>query len=82
MLVVPALMSLKAQVIDEASFTVKSLIEEVIARLRDPAEIVAKTARKLICELHKCYPVSFETNFIAPLANESDRIICSLILNN
>jgi hypothetical protein len=35
------------------------LVDEVIARLRDPEEIVAKTARKLLAELHKLYPNHF-----------------------
>jgi len=32
------------------------LLQRVIKRLRDPQEIVAKTARKLLLELQKCYP--------------------------
>ena len=60
----------------------KILIDAVIARLRDPAESVAKTAKKLILELQKCYPTTFKSNFIDGLNNEDDRIICSLIIEN
>ena len=60
----------------------KILIDAVIARLRDPAESVAKTAKKLILELQKCYPTTFKSNFIDGLNSEDDRIICSLIIEN
>ena len=42
----------------------KLLIDAVIARLRDPAESVAKTAKKLVLELQKCYPNMFKINYI------------------
>ena len=60
----------------------KQLIEAVIGRLRDPAESVAKTAKKLLLELQKCYPAVFKENYIDSLANEDERLICSLILEN
>lgn len=51
MLVIPALISLKSTIIQGFALEMKSLIDAVIARLRDPAESVAKTAKKLILEL-------------------------------
>jgi hypothetical protein len=69
MLVIPALISLKSNVIEEKSKYIQTLVTETILLLRDPAEIVSKTARKLICELAKCYPVTFEENFISNLPN-------------
>jgi hypothetical protein len=60
----------------------KQLIEAVICRLRDPAESVAKTAKKLLLELQKCYPTAFKQNYIDSLPNEDERVICSLILDN
>ena len=57
-------------------------MQEVNVRLRDPAEVVAKTARKLIAELHKCYPESFRNNFIDTLANSDEKQICLLIIEN
>ena len=53
----------------------KQLIEAVIGRLRDPAESVAKTAKKLLLELQKCYPTEFKKNYIDSLPNEDDRVI-------
>ena len=60
----------------------KQLIEAVIARLRDPADSVAKTAKKLLLELQKCYPNVFKTNYIDSLPSEDERLICNLILEN
>ena len=60
----------------------KILIDAVIARLRDPAESVAKTAKKLILELQKCYPDKFKSNFIDTLSSEDDRIVCNFIIDN
>ena len=56
MLVVPALISLKPSIVDKVSAEATELITRVVKRLRDPQEIVAKTARKLLLELQKCYP--------------------------
>ena len=58
------------------------LILAVIARLRDPADSVAKTAKKLLLELQKCYPTVFKSNYIDSIPNEDERYICSLILEN
>lgn len=51
MLVIPALISLKANVIQSRTPEMNQLIEAVISRLRDPADSVAKTAKKLLLEL-------------------------------
>lgn len=59
MLVIPALISLKASVIQGQNNEMKLLIEAVIGRLRDPADPVSKTAKKLLLELQKCYPSVF-----------------------
>lgn len=82
MLVIPALISLKAAVIQTQTSEMKLLIEAVIARLRDPADSVAKTAKKLLLELQKCYPNVFKSNYIDTLPSEDERMICSLILEN
>ena len=82
MLVIPALISLKATVIQSHSQEVKHLIDAVIARLRDPAESVAKTAKKLILELQKCYPTAFKHTYVDSLQNEDDRAVCNLIIEN
>ena len=82
MLVIPALISLKATVVQGHQNEMKILIDAVIARLRDPAESVAKTAKKLILELQKCYPNTFKTNFIDHLSSEDDRTVCNFIIEN
>jgi hypothetical protein len=51
MLVIPALLSLKQNVIEKACPEIVELIQVVIKRLKDQEEIVAKTAKKLILEL-------------------------------
>jgi len=51
MLVIPALLSLKPVVVEKGSPEVLELISVVTKKLRDPEEIVAKTAKKLILEL-------------------------------
>lgn len=56
------------------------MVDEVVARLRDPEEIVAKTSRKLLVELHKIYPNHFAASFIDTLANPDERLICQMIL--
>ena len=82
MLVIPALISLKSTVIQSSSSEMKILINAVIARLRDPAESVAKTAKKLILELQKCYPTTFKLNYLDTLQNEDDRNVSYLIIDN
>lgn len=82
MLVVPALISLKATIVQGYNSEMKNLIDSVITRLRDPAESVAKTAKKLILELQKCYPTTFKHHYIDTLPSEDDRTICNLIIEN
>jgi hypothetical protein len=55
MLVVPALISLKPQVIEKIAPEVVEMLSKIIKRLKDTQDIVSKTARKLILELQKCY---------------------------
>lgn len=73
MLVIPALISLKANVINSQTNEMKQLIEAVISRLRDPADSVAKTAKKLLLELQKCYPTVFKSNYIDSLPNQDEQ---------
>lgn len=57
-------------------------MDEITQRLRDPAENVAKTAKKLILELHKCYPGTFDKNYIETKTNEEEKQISNLIMQN
>jgi len=58
------------------------LVKTIIEKLRDHAEIVAKTAKKLLLELQKCYPQYFASNYIEPIANPEEKHICELIIDN
>jgi hypothetical protein len=51
MLVIPALLSLKPAVLEKCPHEVTDLMGAVVKKLRDPTEIVSKTAKKLILEL-------------------------------
>jgi len=82
MLVIPALISLKPSIVDKVSPEVTELITRVVKRLRDPQEIVAKTARKLLLELQKCYPTQFESQLVNSLKSEDDKIISRAVLRN
>ena len=82
MLVIPALVSLKPSVINETTTEMTALMDEITMRLRDPAENVAKTAKKLILELHKNYPETFEKNYIEVRDREEEKQICRLIMAN
>ena len=82
MLVIPALLSLKPQLVEEGASELHQLVQNVCSKLRDPIEIVAKTARKLLLELKKCYPDTFESTFVEALGNPEDKQICQLILDN
>eukprot|EP00347_Sterkiella_histriomuscorum_P023335 403335038 len=72
MLVIPALLSLKPQVIDKPASEMVELIKSINKKLRDPQEIVAKTARKLLLEINKCYPIQFENQIINSLRKASE----------
>ncbi len=60
MLVIPALLSLKPSTVEKGGTELQEMISKILKKLKDPQEIVAKTARKLIIELNKCYPTLFE----------------------
>ena len=61
MLVIPALLSLKVSIMERQCDEMKQLIKAVIRRIKsDQSEIVAKTGKKLILELNKCYPNTFK----------------------
>ncbi len=50
---------------DNQTEEMKELILAVIRRIQmDSSEIVAKTGKKLVLELQKCYPQSFKANYI------------------
>lgn len=55
MLVIPALLSLKPQCVHDSVEEVVTLMEVVTEHLNDQAEIVQKTAKKLVVELNKNY---------------------------
>lgn len=82
MLVIPALISLKPNIINDITPEMQALVEEVTQRLRDPADNVAKTAKKLILELHKCYPETFEKNYVETKINEDEKTIFRMIMAN
>ena len=61
MLVIPALLSLKPSSLEKGSPEIVEMLMKTLKKLRDPQEIVSKTAKKLIIELNKCYPNHFES---------------------
>jgi len=65
---------------EEGVVEIKLLVQEIIARLKDPVDVVAKTARKLLLELNKCYNGVFEAKYIHSLPNGDDKTVCTLIL--
>jgi len=73
MLVVPALLSLKPSVAEKPASEFIDLISSVTKKLQDPQEIVAKTSRKLILELEKCYKGSFESKAVDNIRNDEER---------
>ena len=80
MLVIPALLSLKQTVIEKPTTEIVELIATVIRKLKDPEEIVAKTAKKLVLELQKCYPNHFESHIVPQLKSETDKQICKAVI--
>lgn len=80
MLVVPALLSLKPQVVEKGVHEVLELLSTVIKKLKDSEEIVAKTAKKLVLELQKCYPTFFDQMVVGSLKNDADKNICRAII--
>ena len=65
MLVIPALLSLKPSVVERGAPEIVEMIGRTLKKLKDPQEIVSKTAKKLIVELNKCYPNHFESNLVS-----------------
>lgn len=55
MLVIPALLSLKSDVMEEPAQIIVQLVESVSLKLDDPSEIVAKTSVKLLKELKRVH---------------------------
>lgn len=43
---------------------------------------MAKTARKLIVELQKCYPGAFEASLVNSLKSEEEKLMCKAVLRN
>lgn len=82
MLVIPALLSLKANAVEKGAIEIIDLVSKVIRKLKDPQEVVSKTARKLIVELQKCYPYHFDTQIVASLKKDEEKNICKAILRN
>lgn len=68
---------------DFESEELKVLIATVIRRIQgDPSEIVAKTGKKLLLELQKCYPNSFRRNYIESMSPGTKKSICEAIVEN
>lgn len=83
MLVLPALMSLKPNAISQENSDMKELIFGVVKRIQmDSSEIVAKTGKKLLLELQKCYPTTFKAQQVDNLNSEDAKLICHAVLNN
>ena len=55
-------------------------MQVIIRKLKDPTEIVVKTARKLLIEINKCYPQQFENLIIPSLKTEEEKLICRAVL--
>lgn len=58
------------------------MIRVIIKKLRDSQEIVAKTARKLLIEINKCYPTQFENQIVNALKSEEEKMVCKAVLRN
>ena len=83
MLVIPALLSLKASIMEKECSEMTALVQAVIKRIKsDPSEIVSKTGKKLILELQKCYPIAFKTQYIEKLISQDERLVCQAVMNN
>ena len=81
MLVIPALLSLKASIMDSGKQEMGDLLRAVIARIQgDTSEIVAKTGKKLVLELQKCYPTQFKQNYVDKLVDPREMQICKAII--
>lgn len=59
------------------------LLRAVIARIQgDSSEIVAKTGKKLVLELQKCYPTQFKHNYVDKLVDLREIQICQAIITS
>lgn len=58
------------------------MLSKILKKVRDPQDIVAKTARKLVIELNKCYPTLFEPMIVASLKGDEEKNLCKAILRN
>lgn len=77
MLVIPALLSLKPQLVEKECEEIKELVIAIIKRIKyDKSDIVQKTGKKLILELIKNFPQSFKNLYLQKLSIEEDKIIC------
>ncbi len=79
MLVIPALLSLKPSMIEKGNPEAVEMLEAMLRRTKDSQDIVAKTSRKLILELFKCYPTHFDTNVVCHIKTEESRKLCTAI---
>ena len=81
MLVIPALLSLKASIMESEKQEMEDLLRAVITRIQsDSSEIVAKTGKKLVLELQKCYPTQFKQNYVDKLGDSREMQICKAII--
>ena len=65
---------------DKCTPEIIELMQVIIRKLKDPTEIVVKTARKLLIEINKCYPQQFENLIIPSLKTEEEKLICRAVL--
>lgn len=83
MLVIPALLSLKPQLVEKECEEIKELVIAILKRIKnDKSDIVQKTGKKLILELIKNFPQSFKSFYLDKLSIEEDKMICKAVINN
>ena len=83
MLVIPALLSLKPQLVEKECEEIKELVIAILMRIKnDKSDIVQKTGKKLILELIKNFPQSFKSFYLDKLSIEEDKMICKAVINN
>lgn len=83
MLVIPALLSLKPSIIESnTNPEMMNLLKTILRRLRDQSEIVAKTAKKLILELNKCFSQAFIRFYVDQFSIDEERLVCMAILQS
>lgn len=82
MLVIPALLSLKPATLDRCGPEIMEMLSKIMRKLKDPVEIVAKTARKLLIELYKCYPQQLEQQVLNTIKGEDEKTIMKAVFTN